>query len=349
MKKTNKKFGKSVCKKKVNPTPSIIFFRGFLMTYNDIHAIDFRMTDSGWRLAASKIPQSKGVYVHFGNIKVKGIEYYIPLRVGQTKAKSGFYGRWIANSGSHRQAFRALKHNDYKYIAAYPNYAYFFDQLRDRDTVLVFVEISSEDQIRTVENTLIQSLNPVWELPQLKFQERFSKEKPFKDLLRMWLKQNEHQLIPKDPELDNQLQLYIKSQLPKNIAPFVQVKYRVQQSKHRNISQPLHMGNITIQSGDEYRMMSVSLMKEIVQKVGMVRRGSNPYRGTWYYPTLARGSKVLEEDGYLVADRMEEHIFTQMIKKYPLYGNPKDDFKWKEMTVADFKTIINSILRKNST
>ena len=31
MKNTNKKFGKSVCKKKVNPTLSIIFFRGILL------------------------------------------------------------------------------------------------------------------------------------------------------------------------------------------------------------------------------------------------------------------------------------------------------------------------------
>ena len=29
---------------------------------------------------------------------------------------------------------------------------------------------------------------------------------------------------------------------------------------------------------------------------------------------VGEGYKVLEEDGFLVADRMEEHIFTQMIK-----------------------------------
>ena len=75
------------------------------MTYSNIHAIDFRMTDLGWVQAASQIPQSKCVYVHFGNIKIKGVDYYIPLRVGQTKAKSGFYGRWIANSGSHKTRF----------------------------------------------------------------------------------------------------------------------------------------------------------------------------------------------------------------------------------------------------
>ena len=57
-----------------------------------------------------------------------------------------------------------------------------------------------------------------------------------------------------------------------------------------------------------------------------------------------RGYKVLEEDGYLVADRMEQHFY-QMIQNIHSRKS-MDDSKWKEMTVADFKTIINSYCKE---
>ena len=131
--------------------------------------IDLIMSDDGWRQAEASVPRNEGVYLHFGLVTKDDHSYWVPLRIGQSY---NIHSRWFTNAGSHKQAFYAIKHNNQtwkgkNYCLTYPNYAFFFDQLRNhcRQTKLVFVEMESTDnQTRSsVEQNLIKSLHPVWE------------------------------------------------------------------------------------------------------------------------------------------------------------------------------------------
>lgn len=125
-----------------------------------IDYLDLEMTEKGWNCLSKSISSERGVYLHFGLTKD---DHYVPLRIGMTAAQSGFRNRWL---GAHKQAFNAVKCNDYKYIKDYPNYAFFFDDMRHifPETLIVFVKLKyGREKILKVEEKLIKSFSPIWE------------------------------------------------------------------------------------------------------------------------------------------------------------------------------------------
>ena len=330
-------------------------------------SLPLSMTSKGWIEATSKTPTSKGVYLHFGTIHIDEQEYYIPLRIGQAISQSGFRGRWMATgSGSHKQAFMAIENNDAKYIQRYPNYANFFDQLRKvfPDTELVLVEIDPNNPnfktiVNLFEQKLISIFSPVWEMSCLKNQQKFNQKISLDSIVQDWCLQNIDIVIRNEENQKNQLAEHIHNLLiqyeqqgefqkdleqstNKHDIGRIQTLKRTQR---RNITIPAQFDISTINTNN-HQMMTTEIMLEIVKKVGMVRKNNiDQKRGTWYFPENKRGCKVLEEDGFLVANRLSKQVLTTMLGKYTLVGNPKDDFSWRRMTVADFITCINSIVQ----
>ena len=129
-----------------------------------IEHIDLTMDELGWDTLKKNISKERGVYLHFGVTP----EGYVPLRIGMTAASQGFHSRWL---GEHKKAFNAIRENNYRYIEKYPNYAFFFDDIRNifPKTILVFIKLRYDrNQILDVENHLIKQFNPMWEFLYVK-------------------------------------------------------------------------------------------------------------------------------------------------------------------------------------
>ena len=156
---------------------------------------DLTMSDQGWTNTAPLVPQTGGVYLHFGQVTHQDTLYWIPLRFGQA---ANLHRRWFKDRGSHKDAFRAIKHQDVfwkgkPYIDTYPNYAEFFDQLRQHcpntTLLLVLLPHSSKSTRETIEKRFIQLCHPVWEQTYAK-RKRNTWQTPFLDAATQWIHNN---------------------------------------------------------------------------------------------------------------------------------------------------------------
>lgn len=122
-----------------------------------VSLLELPMTQEGWDQLEKNISTKKGVYLHFA----KTDNGYLPLRIGMTAAKRGFKDRW----SNHRKAFESIRKNNFSYISKYPNYSFFFDDIREifPKTVLLFVEIEYEHLIKKIEDRMIKYFSPLWE------------------------------------------------------------------------------------------------------------------------------------------------------------------------------------------
>ena len=133
-----------------------------------IISIRLTMIPAGWAQARPSFPDDQiGVYVFWA----EAAGQQVPLRVGQTTAS--FQQRMYGSTG-HHQAFSASLKGDARYIASWPNYVSFFDQMsllaadgalaNTTVSLLALSKGSLTTTVRQAEKLACRYLVPVWEM-----------------------------------------------------------------------------------------------------------------------------------------------------------------------------------------